>query len=122
MYNFEPDIDRRFNPEIDHIFPVKLDKMEDEYKDYVDILWNMQPVKGDINGYKLNHHPVNFFNDKLRDKKGNIISGSKFFSEYDFVPELTSELWTDYRNFIHNRKEKMKQFLKTKYDLEFLEN
>ena len=33
----------------------------------------MQPVKGDVNGFKLNHHPLDFFTNKLSDKSGTVI-------------------------------------------------
>jgi len=117
LYQFEPDIRRRFNPEIDHIFPVNLKDIDEDYKVFVDVLWNMQPVNGDVNGYKFNHHPLDFFKDKLKDKKGNTISGSKYLSEYDFIPGIDSDLWLDYKKFVENRKKKMKSFLKERYGL-----
>ena len=120
IYQFEPDIKRRFNPEIDHIFPIKLENTTDEYKVDVDILWNMQPVKGDVNGYKYNYHPLHFFKDKLKDKKGNTISGSKYISEYDFIPKLDSSKWLDYKKFIGFRKNEMKRFLEEKYGLKLI--
>jgi hypothetical protein len=120
IYQFEPDIKRRFNPEIDHIFPIKLENMNDEYKEDVDIVWNMQPVKGDVNRYKYNYHPLHFFKDKLKDKKGNTISGSKYVSEYDFIPKLDSSKWLDYKKFIGFRKNEMKRFLEEKYGLKLI--
>ena len=121
IYQFDPDIKRRFNPEIDHIFPTKLTDQTAEYKESVNIIWNMQPVKGDINGFKLNHHPLEFFTNKLKDSKGNIISGDKYYSEYDFIPNLDSDLWDNYVEFINNRKKEMKLFFKEKYGLEIKE-
>jgi uncharacterized protein with ParB-like and HNH nuclease domain len=117
IYQFDPDIKRRFNPEIDHIFPIKLKDQSDEYKESVDIIWNMQPVKGDVNGFKLNHHPLDFFTNKLIDKSGNVISGDKYYSEYDFITKISSDLWMNYKNFINVRKEKMKSYLAKKYGL-----
>lgn len=117
VYQFEPDIKRRFNPEIDHIFPIRLINQTEEYKDSVDIIWNMQPVKGDINGFKLNHNPLDFFTNKIKDKSGNVISGDKYISQYDFLPSLDSPLWLNYKEFIESRKENMKKYMDEQYKL-----
>lgn len=114
-YNFDPDIQGRFNPEIDHIFPRKLVNMNDEYKKEVDIIWNMQPVGGDINGYKLNHNPKNFFLDSIHDSKGQKVVGSKYISDYDFIPDLISTVWDDYQAFIEMRKKAMIEYMFKKY-------
>lgn len=52
---------KRFNPELDHIFPVHLIGTDEEYRKIVDVVWNMQPVKGDINIDKSNYHPYDYF-------------------------------------------------------------
>lgn len=122
IYQFDSNINRRFNPEIGHIFPMRLKNQNDKYRKNVNVLWNLQPVKGDINGFKLNHHPLEFFTNKVKDSKGILISGGKYFSEYDFLPDLKSKLWKNYRDFIPHRKEKMKEFFKDKYGLEFKKN
>ncbi len=116
-YFFEPDSQGRLNPEIDHIFPKKLVSMDDLYKKNVDILWNMQPVSGEINAYKLNHHPLQFFTNKLKDAKKQPIVGSKYLSEYDFLDDIGEDKWNDYQVFIARRKEKMINYMKTQYDI-----
>jgi len=111
-YLFKPDRQERLNPEIDHIFPRKLTGMDDEYKKEVDILWNMQPVMGKINEYKLNHHPKEFFTDTLTNSKDQIIVGSKYFSDYDFLSDLEDEKWNNYKQFIEGRKNRMVKYMK----------
>ena len=127
MYQFEPDMQGRFNPEIDHIFPNKLVGKTPEYDKAVNIIWNMQPTKGEINGYKTNIHPKEFFTDKAVNKKGDRIIGSKYISEYDFLfptdkngqIDFLNEIWEKPIDFINTRKMKMTEFLKNKYDIEF---
>jgi len=116
-YLFKPDRQERLNPEIDHIFPRKLTGMDDEYQREVDILWNMQPVMGKINEYKLNHHPKEFFTDILTNSKDQVIVGSKYFSEYDFLSDLEDEEWDNYKQFIEGRKAKMVVYMKEHYEI-----
>ena len=85
IYQYEPDMKGRFNPEIDHVFPKKLAGRSDDYEKHVDVIWNMQPTKGEINAYKTNIHPKTFFLDQAVNKNGNTIIGSKYLSEYDFL-------------------------------------
>lgn len=122
IYQFEPDIKRRFNPELDHIFPINLKDGTEEYKKVVDVLWNLQPIRGEINNNKSNHHPANFFKDILKDNNGDNVLGSKYFSEYDFVPDKNSELWSDHLKFIEYRKQEMKKFMTEKYGLSLIES
>lgn len=117
FYGFNLNIQGRLNPEIDHIFPRKLANMDSKYRKDVDILWNMQPVRGDINGDKLNYHPFKFFTDKLTNSKGQPILGAKYFDEYDFMPNLEENEWQDYEKFITNRKDKMINYMKEQYDI-----
>lgn len=112
IYNFTPDNKNRYNPEIDHIFPQKGEK-DEEYRKAVNIIWNMQPVKGEVNNYKRKRNPLEFFTAE---------DGAKYFNEYDFVEQLSSEEWKNWKLFIENRKLKMIKFLKETYDLEFAEN
>ena len=129
-YQFEPDIQGRFNPEIDHIFPRKLKDRTPEYENSVDIVWNMQPTKGEINGYKTNIHPKEFFTDKAQNKKGGSIVGSKYISDYDFLfpinqekkVDFTNDIWIKPIDFIKNRRLEMISFLKNKYDINFKTN
>ncbi len=69
IYQFDPDMQGRFNPELDHIFPKKLKGRNLLYEQEVDVLWNIQPTKGDVlNSQKTNLHPKEFFTDKAKDK------------------------------------------------------
>ena len=111
VYLFEPDSRGRFNPEIDHIFPEKLQDQPEEYYESVDIIWNMQPVKGEVNNYKRRRNPKEFFSAD---------DGKKYFSEYDFV-EPTSHLdWDDWQIFIRNRKAKIIEFMDNTYKIEVI--
>ena len=112
IYDFTPDSKNRYNPEIDHIFPQKGEK-DENYRKAVNIIWNMQPVKGEINNYKRKRNPLEFFTAE---------DGAKYFNEYDFVGQLSSEEWKNWKLFIDNRKLRMIKFLKETYDLEFSEN
>ena len=119
-FEFDYSMPNRFNPELDHIFPVHLSGMNDTYQQDVDVLWNMQPVKGDVNNLKRNLHPLKFFTDAEKDASGQVISGSKYFSDYDFIPVLTDPSWNDYKLFIQNRRQKMIDFIKAQYDITLL--
>jgi len=112
----------RYNPELDHIFPQKLKGRPDDYA--VDIVWNMQPVTGVINGSKLNAHPKVYFT--ASDEKTNEFVNNKIFEElYDFVPTIdyttkpatASPLWDSHIDFITWRKEKMLKFFSEQYGL-----
>jgi len=115
VYQFEPDIRGRFNPEIDHIFPIKLKGSSTVYRKNVDIIWNMQPTKGDLNGFKTNHHPNLFFTDKITNSKGAAVVGSKYISDYDFLlpkdihgsVDFSDAVWGSEELFIKSRKELM---------------
>lgn len=128
VYQFDPDIVGRFNPEIDHIFPRKLKGRSKEYEQDVDVIWNMMPTKGDINAYKTNNHPREFFTDKVKDKSGKIISGSKYLDDYEFLSPLdehkqidfAADVWSDHKKFIAERRKRMIDFLKTKYGIELV--
>ena len=111
----------RFNPEIDHIFPTNLVGKDEKYKEDVNVLWNFQPVKGEVNNQKTNIHPKLFFTDQALDSQGMVIPGSKYFKEYDFVPELTSELWDNHAAFIAWRREQMLKFMDEQYGIMVVE-
>lgn len=129
-YQFEPDMQGRFNPEIDHIFPKKLRDRTPEYESQVDIVWNMQPTKGDINSYKSNHHPRDFFTNRATNTKGEAIIGSKYVSDYDFLfpvnqekqNHFSDEIWDNPIDFIRRRRALMIEFLSTNYDIVFKAN
>lgn len=130
IYQFEPDMKGRFNPEIDHIFPNKLPNRTPEYEKAVDIIWNMQPTKGEINGYKTNLHPKQFFLDLASNSAGEKIVGSKYIDEYDYIFPITENkkinfldpIWESPIDFIQKRKCVMIEFLKNKYGIEFSKN
>lgn len=125
FYQFEPDIQGRFNPEIDHIFPSNLKNQNDSYKKAVDIVWNMQPTVGETNNFKTNHHPKLFFTDKATNAKGESINGSKYINEYDFLFPITStkgidfadNIWDNPLDFISERRKLMIQFMADSYDI-----
>ena len=130
IYQFEPDMKGRFNPEIDHVFPRKLVGRNKEYEEQVDVVWNMQPTKGDINSYKTNYHPKLFFTDKAINKSGEAILGSKFIHEYDFLfpvatdysIDFSDDIWERPIDFIKQRRQKMIEFLHNNYGLTLLES
>lgn len=124
IYLFDPDIRGRFNPEIDHIFPIRMKDATKEYHQFVDIIWNMQPTKGVINGYKTNIHPKIFFTDKYFNTKGEQIIGSKYICDYDFLPkdknnqyDFNDPIWDNYKIFIENRRKEMKAYIENTYDI-----
>jgi hypothetical protein len=104
------DVDGRYKPELDHIFPTKLENRPSDYS--VNYVWNLQPVMGTINSDKTNTHPKTFFENE---------SFAKYFEEYDFVPPLDDLLWNDWEKFIKERKNKMISFLKNQYSLEVVD-
>jgi len=118
MYQFAQDIQRRFKPEIDHIFPRKLKDETQEYFEKVDIIWNMQPIKGEINNHKKNIHPKDFFTDNAKNSRGESIIGSTYLSDYDFIPkDFNDDIWDRPIDFIEKRRIDMINFLKEKYDI-----
>lgn len=104
------------SPQIDHIFPKAMhDDAPDanEYRDTVDVLWNMQPTPAGVNNHKRCKHPITFFNSP---------AGTPFVKSYDFLPELNSKEWENEKNFIAYRKAQMIAFMKKAYDIEIKEN
>ena len=61
-----------------------------------------------INAQKKNKHPKQFFSDPQT---------ASYFSQYDFLPNQGSTLWDNPGQFIDWRKEKMLQFMQTRYGL-----
>lgn len=103
-------------PQIDHIFPKNLHKdMQDEaeYRGRVDVLWNMQPAPAGVNNHKRARHPKEFFNAP---------DGIPYFKVYDFLPDLTNDLWSDEVRFIEHRKSRMIDFMRTSYNIDIKEN
>jgi hypothetical protein len=128
IYQYDPDIKDRFNPEIDHIFPKKLKGATQTYISEVDVLWNLQPVKGDINSFKTNHNPLDFFLDKITDKNGKIICGSKYIADYDYLfpkdkddkIDFNNKVWKNHKEFIKERRNLMIKYLKSYYGIDLL--
>lgn len=90
-------IGTRLKPELDHIFPIRLEEHPDDYE--VNVIWNMQPVTGQINNDKKNKHPKAFFESD---------EGQKYIDSYDFIDkDLNSIIWDDHKEFIKYRKKKM---------------
>lgn len=117
---FDYSMPNRFNPELDHIFPINLEGADKEYQQFVDTIWNMQPVKGEINNWKKNFHPRDFLKDLVKNAAGETINGSKFKEDYDFVPDLSDSSWNDYKQFIDNRRKVMMEYVKTQYDISII--
>jgi len=118
-YQYNANIQGRLNPEIDHIFPKKLSGYDNnqDYIDAVDIIYNMQPIKGKINNTKSNIHPKLFFTDIANNSNGDIIQGSKYLIDYEFFPNDSSgqvnfnnNLWDNPFEFIAQRKKLMLKF------------
>jgi len=114
-FEFDYSMPNRFNPELDHIFPKNLKGGDDDYKRDVDIIWNMQPIKGVVNNDKSNHHPKLFFTDGV--DNGKQLSGKKYYGDYDCIPPMSSTDWDDYKVFIKNRREKMIKIMSDRYDI-----
>lgn len=118
-FDFDYTMPNRFNPELDHIFPMNLSGAGENYKAMVDVIWNMQPVKGEINNHKTNIHPFEYFTDKCKDSKGLVISGSKNYPLYDYLPPMNEQMiWNDAEEFIKYRKAEILKVLQGKYSIE----
>lgn len=95
-------------PQVDHIFPLNLTNTCEEYRMRVDVLWNFQPMSASVNNYKRARDPREFFNST---------DGKKYYSDYDFMPEMSSGRWSDERKFIRYRHKKMRVELLRRYGL-----
>jgi len=118
-YRFGPNVSGRFNPQIDHVFPVALKGESQAYKDFVDVLWNLQPINSEINRHKTNLHPKTFFSDKASNRHGDTIEGSKYLMNYNFLEPIDDRVWNNFQDFVNTRKSRMIDFLATKYDIMF---
>lgn len=112
-YQYTKNPDERFNPEIDHIFPLTPESKKEypsKYYEWVDTIWNLQPVKGEINGVKLNKSPKDFFS-----------TYKIYLQDYDFLPakSLKSRIWLDKyaEKFIKSRRNRMLAFVRKEYGL-----
>lgn len=114
-FEFDYSMANRFNPELDHIFPRNLAGMGEDYKQDVDVIWNMQPIRGVVNLDKSNNHPKLFFTDA--NVNGKLLTGKKYYNDYDCVPDMNSADWDDYKLFIENRRTKMLKEIKNHYGI-----
>jgi hypothetical protein len=119
-FEFDYSMPNRFNPELDHIFPRNLKDMDEMYQQEIDVIWNMQAVKGEVNNLKSNYHPKLFFSDAI--ENGKQLNGSKYFSSYDCIPSITSSEWDDYKTFISKRRERMIETIYTNYRIKLIPN
>ena len=102
----------RYKPELDHIFPMKLIGRPADYN--VNVLWNMQPVTGVVNASKGNTHPKTFFSSP---------TNSKYIKYYNFIPDdLSAPEWSDHNLFIAYRKQRMMDFMLSKYGITITPN
>lgn len=95
-------------PQVDHIFPIKLEGQEEAYRESVDVLWNFQAMPAEVNNYKRARHPKEFFKSE---------DGGKYWSSYDFIPEPDSLLWNEHLAFLNDRKHRMLKALNDLYGL-----
>lgn len=95
-------------PQVDHIFPLNLEGANDTYRSIVDVLWNFQPMPAGINNYKRARHPVEFFNAG---------DGSKYWNDYDYLPQLGAAVWDDPARFVRYRYKQMRRALFSRYGL-----
>lgn len=97
-------------PQVDHIFPLNMPGKEDddEYRMNVDVLWNFQPMPAEVNNYKRARGPKEFFTSE---------DGKKYFTSYDFIPDVQSGEWDTHLDFIDSRKRKMLAALNSLYGL-----
>ena len=112
-FSFECEPDERFNPEIDHIFPATPDhpgRYSKKYYKWVETVWNLQPVKGEINNLKRAKLPQEFFSRY-----------PKYLKDYDFLPSHNAqdEIWQPKHapEFIRERKRKMVAWFRNCYGL-----
>jgi hypothetical protein len=96
-------------PQLDHIFPLGLSGADDQYREAINVLWNLQPVPDVINNYKRARHPGEFFHST---------DGSKYWDEYDFVPDQHSSIWDYPFEFIEYRKKAMRDTLLNRYGVQ----
>jgi hypothetical protein len=103
-------------PQIDHIFPQALKSGTPDDADYrqrVDVLWNLQPAPAGINRKKWVSHPVDYFKSE---------EGAPFLACYDFLPSLDSPDFQNEVSLISFRKQCMLDFLSARYGVEIRDN
>lgn len=98
-------------PQVDHIFPLNLNGVDDTYREAVDVLWNFQPMPAEVNNYKRARHPREFFESE---------DGKKYRDAYDFLPAGDSPLWNDHAKFVAEREKMMREQFERKYGLKLM--
>ena len=93
-------------PHIDHIFPMNRGSDDEIYQNEVDVLWNFQILPAGVNLYKWNKSPKEF-----------LLSHPELKEKFDFIPDLNSEVWNNYIDFIQYRKNLMIKYLEERYDI-----
>lgn len=113
-FQYLEDAEERFNPEVDHIFPKKpkdtAKKYPHRYYEYAETIWNLQPVKGEVNNLKTNTPPRHFFKEH-----------PEYLTDYDFLPNQNpnTEIWLDknIKDFIILRRRKMIRLAQKEYGI-----
>jgi len=117
-FSFVGNPDERSDPEIDHIFPWNPSSPISDptkYYGFIETVWNMQPVKGEINNVKRAQLPRDFFKQY-----------PKYLKEYDFLPtcNLDDEVWSEghVADFIKARRKKIINWVKQNYEVNLVES
>jgi len=111
--------------DIQIIFPVNLKNSNADYRKKVDVLWNMQPITGSVNGLKTNYHPKLFFTDQIKNSKAEAVVGSKYVTDYDFLSpknergkiDFNDPIWSSEDSFIKERRKQMLKYLNDYYGI-----
>jgi hypothetical protein len=113
-FSFVPKEGERLEPEIDHIFPKtpsSQQPLSKRYEKWVRTVWNLQPVKGEINNFKRASFPKTFFSKY-----------PMYLKDYDCLPtkDLNNPIWLDKSavDFIKLRSGKMIAAIKTNYGVQ----
>jgi hypothetical protein len=85
-------------------------KYPQRYFEYAETIWNLQPVKGEVNNLKTNTPPQKFFEEH-----------PEYLNDYDFLPNQNpkTEIWLDknIKDFVISRRKKMVRFSERKYGI-----
>jgi hypothetical protein len=112
-FSFERKKGERLGPEIDHIFPVNpysSQVIPYDYYEWVAKVWNMQPVKGEINNLKRATPPKDF-----------LTKYPIYINDYDCLPSknLNDPIWeiNSAHKFIKDRRGKIITWMNQEYCL-----
>ena len=103
--------ERTFNfskstPQIDHIFPLNRGKLNENYQNEVDVLWNYQILPAGLNNFKRAKSPKEF-----------LLTHPELKEKFDFLPNLENEVWDNHIDFIQYRKNLMIKYLEERYGI-----